>query len=86
MIDWLGGQRWVWVAAGDLQAAHKLRVAANGAGGNATLFVADPSHSKSAIAVFDPLKPPLDTIHYRLKAEFDPANIFGRNRLFPEGR
>ena len=83
-IDWLGGQRWVWAVSGDLQAAQKLRVAANAAGGSATLFVAANATSKNAIAVFDPLKPPLDKIHHRLKAEFDPANIFGRNRLFPE--
>ena len=84
MIDWLGGQRWVWAPAGDGQRAQKLRAAANAAGGNATLFVAAHADSKKSIAVFDPLKPPLDTIHHRLKAEFDPANIFGRNRLFPD--
>ncbi len=83
MIDWLGGQRWAWAAAGDLQAAQQLRATANAVGGNATLFVAADAKSKNAIAVFDPLKPPLNTIHHRLKAEFDPANIFGRNRLFP---
>ena len=85
MIDWLGGQRWVWAMAGDLQAAQKLRAAANAAGGNATLFLAAHARSKSEIGVFDPLKPPLDAIHHRLKAEFDPSNIFGRNRLFPSG-
>ena len=84
MIDWLGGQRWVWAPAGDLQRAQKLRAAANAAGGNATLFVAAHTDSKKSIAVFDPLKPPLDTIHHRLKAEFDPANIFGRHRLFSD--
>ncbi len=82
MIDWLGGQRWVWAPAGDGASAQKLRTAANAAGGNATLFVAVHADSKKSIAVFDPLKPPLDTIHHRLKAEFDPANIFGRNRMF----
>ena len=82
MIDWLGGQRWVWAAAGDVGSAQKLRAAANAAGGNATLFVAAPTDSKQSIAVFDPLKPPLDMIHQRLKAEFDPANIFGRHRLY----
>ena len=82
MIDWLGGQRWVWAPAGDVQRAQNLRAAANAAGGNATLFVAANADSKQSIPVFDPLKPPLDAIHHRLKAEFDPANIFGRNRLY----
>ena len=86
MIDWLGGQRWVWAVAGDAKAAQKLRALATAVGGNATLFVAAKVTSKDAIAGFDPLKPPLDTIHHRLKAEFDPANIFGRNRLFPDAR
>jgi glycolate oxidase FAD binding subunit len=83
MIDWLGGQRWVWAPSGDGASAQKLRAVANAAGGNATLFVAAQAGSKKSIAVFDPLKPPLDAIHYRLKAEFDPANLFGRNRLYP---
>ena len=84
MIDWLGGQRWVWAPAGDVQRAQGLRAAANAKGGNATLFVAAKADSKKQIAVFDPLTQPLDAIHRRLKAEFDPANIFGRNRLFPD--
>ena len=83
MIDWLGGQRWVWAPAGDLQRAQKLRAAANAAGGSATLFVSAHADLRNSNGVFDPLKSPLDTIHRRLKAEFDPANIFGRNRLFP---
>ncbi len=86
MIDWLGGQRWVWAPADDGASARKLRATANAAGGSATLFVVAQADSKKSIAVFDPLKPPLDKIHQRLKAEFDPANIFGRNRLFPEAR
>lgn len=83
MIDWLGAQRWVWSPAGDGQTAQKLRAATNAVSGSATLFVAAQAASKNAIAVFDPLKPPLDAIHHRLKSEFDPANIFGRGRLFP---
>ena len=83
MIDWLGGQRWVWAPAGDAQMAQQLRARAKAAGGSATLFVAAHAGARKSIAVFDPLKPPLNKIHQRLKAEFDPANIFGRNRLFP---
>ena len=83
LIDWLGGQRWVWSASDDVPTAQKLRAAANAVGGSATLFVAAHADSKKSITVFDPLKPPLDAIHHRLKAEFDPANIFGRSRLFP---
>ena len=81
MIDWLGGQRWVWAPAGDAQMAQQLRARAKAAGGSATLFAAAQAHTKKSTAVFDPLMPPLDKIHQRLKAEFDPANIFGRNRL-----
>ena len=81
MIDWLGGQRWVWAPAGDVQMAQQLRARAKAAGGSATLFAAAQAHTKKSLAVFDPLMPPLDKIHQRLKAEFDPANIFGRNCL-----
>ncbi|MEN9378302.1 MAG: hypothetical protein RL710_3459, partial [Pseudomonadota bacterium] len=28
--------------------------------------------------------PPIDRIHEQLKAEFDPAGIFNRGRLYPQ--
>jgi glycolate oxidase FAD binding subunit len=34
--------------------------------------------------VFTPLAAPIATIHRRLKAEFDPAGIFNRGRMYPE--
>jgi len=81
MIDWLGGQRWVWADAGDAQAAQRLRAVAAAAGGHATLFVAGQPALTGATARFDPIKPPLDRIHRELKREFDPAGIFNPGRL-----
>jgi glycolate oxidase FAD binding subunit len=81
MIDWLGGQRWLWAARGDAPAAQRIRSAAQAVNGNATLFIAAHAHSAGSIGRFDTLKPPLDRIHRQLKAEFDPAGIFNPGRL-----
>jgi glycolate oxidase FAD binding subunit len=82
LIEWHGGLRWLWAPA---NAADQLRAVAKKVGGNATLFIADYACLSVVSATFDRfpgLVPPLDTIHLRLKAEFDPANIFNRGRLF----
>ena len=82
LIEWHGGLRWLWAP---LQAGRNIRDLATLANGSATLFITNSSISTGAndtFSPYDPLKPPLDTIHRRLKAEFDPAAIFNRNRLF----
>ena len=81
MIDWLGGQRWLWTQAGDAQAAQRIRLAAHSAQGSATLFIAAYANKERATGRFDTLKSPLDRIHRQLKAEFDPAGIFNPGRL-----
>jgi glycolate oxidase FAD binding subunit len=80
-IEWHGGQRWLWAP---WSAQAQLRQAAAEAGGNATVFIAAHANSTGARGRFNPLKPPLDQIHQRLKAEFDPAGIFNRGRLYQE--
>lgn len=78
LVEWHGAQRWVWAPA---EQAVAIRAAAQAAGGHATLFrpaaEADRSHG-----VFTPLTGPLADVHRRLKAEFDPAGIFGPGRLY----
>ena len=81
LVEWHGGQRWLWAP---LSAQTQLRQAAANVGGTATLFIAARASSTAASGRFNSLKPPLDQIHQRLKAEFDPANIFNRGRLYPE--
>lgn len=81
LLEWHGGQRWLWAP---LAAQTQLRQAATEVGGTATLFIAPYVGDTGAAARFSPLKPPLDRIHQRLKAEFDPAGIFNRGRLYPE--
>ena len=75
LLEWNGGQRWVWSDAP--AAALRERVAA--AGGHATQF-----RGGDRSACFQPLPPALAAIHQRLKAEFDPAGIFNPGRLYPE--
>ncbi|HAL37517.1 MAG TPA: glycolate oxidase subunit GlcE [Polaromonas sp.] len=81
LIEWHGGQRWLWAPR---SAQTQVRQAATDVGGTATLFIASCVDSTGARGRFHPLKSPLDRIHQRLKAEFDPAGIFNRGRLYPE--
>ncbi len=82
MIDWLGGQRWLFTLAAErVQAARRIRAAAQAVGGNTTLFIANYVDNMPAISRFDAQRPPLDKIHRQLKAEFDPAGIFNPGRL-----
>ena len=84
LVEWHGGLRWLWAP---LDAAASVREAATQAGGNATVFISNYAHSTRARGQFDAfsaLDAPLDGIHRRLKAEFDPARIFNRGRLFAD--
>jgi len=80
LVEWHGGQRWLWAPE---SAAVQLRQAADTAGGSATIFIADNSIKTRARVRFSPLKPAIEQIHRRLKAEFDPAGIFNAGRMFP---
>jgi glycolate oxidase FAD binding subunit len=83
LVEWHGGLRW---CQAPLDAAPELREAARRAGGNATVFIATYAISTRADGIFsfqEPFKTPLDAIHRRLKAEFDPVGIFNRGRLIP---
>ncbi len=75
LIEWGGGQRWVFSDA----PPARLRALAARAGGHATAFRGAIERSES----FAPLSAPLERIHRNLKAAFDPAGIFNRGRLYP---
>lgn len=73
LIEWRGGQRWVWSTA----SAATMRACATAAGGHATAF-----RNGDGTDVFHPLSPALEQIHRRLKDEFDPARLFNPGRMF----
>lgn len=81
LIEWHGGLRWLWAP---LSSQAQLRQAATDVGGNAMLFRAPDQDKTGAAARFHPLTPVLAQIHQRLKAEFDPAGIFNRGRMYPD--
>lgn len=94
LVEWHGAQRWLWAPT---DAAHVLREAAAQAGGHATLFIAPSSYKASTAGTINshiaapeslqrvaPLPEPLARIHRQLKAEFDPAGIFNRGRLWAD--
>ncbi|MFO1427458.1 MAG: glycolate oxidase subunit GlcE [Steroidobacteraceae bacterium] len=76
LIEWGGALRWLRT---QLPAAA-VRARAAELGGHATLF----RGADRTAATFTPLAPPLAAIHQRLKAEFDPAGIFNRGRMYAE--
>jgi glycolate oxidase FAD binding subunit len=75
LIEWNGGQRWLRSDA----PVEQVRARAAALGGHATLF-----RGGARREVFAPLAPPIAAIHRRLKAEFDPAGIFNRGRMYPD--
>ena len=82
LVEWHGGLRWLWAP---LDAAASVREAATRAGENATIFISNyecPTRATAQFYAFSALNSPLDAIHHRLKAEFDPMGIFNRGRLF----
>ena len=68
LVEWGGAQRWLHTDA----SADQVFAAASKVGGHATLFRGHDGHG----TVFQPLAAPLLALHKRLKASFDPANIF----------
>lgn len=77
LVEWHGGQRWLWAPA---SATEQLRQAATAAGGSASVFIA--SGCTGAKNCFSPLTPAIEQIHRRLKAEFDPAGILNPGRMY----
>lgn len=79
LVEWHGAQRWLWASADQ---AVAIRLAAQAAGGHATLF-RPAAEADRQQGVFTPLAGPVADVHRRLKTEFDPAGIFGPGRLYP---
>lgn len=79
LIEWGGAQRWMRTEA----SAASVRAHAQQVGGHATLFRGGSAEQRAG-GVFMPLAAPIAAIHRRLKAEFDPAGIFNRGRMYPE--
>jgi glycolate oxidase FAD binding subunit len=75
LIEWGGAQR--WLRGGE---AGRVRAAAAAAGGHATLF----RGGDKGDGVFQPLSPPLHTLHRRLKDAFDPRRVFNPGRLYAD--
>lgn len=74
LLEWHGAQRWLRLPP---TWAPRVREAAARVGGHATLF----RGGDGSVPVFTPLPEPLARIHRQLKAEFDPAGIFGQGRM-----
>jgi glycolate oxidase FAD binding subunit len=77
LIEWGGAQRWLR-ADGDAATAERIRSTVTACGGHATLF----RGGEKRVGVFQPLAPAIAKIHERLKAGFDPANIFNPGRMY----
>ena len=81
LIEWGGAQRWLKIgpeSAADAAMAHNIRRAVAATGGHATLF----RGGDKALGVFQPLAPGVARIHARLKAAFDPSQVFNPGRMY----
>jgi len=76
LIEWGGAQRWLRAAA-DADSARRIRATVSACGGHATLF----RGGDKGVGVFQPLAPAIARIHARLKAGFDPAQVFNPGRM-----
>jgi glycolate oxidase FAD binding subunit len=76
LLDWGGAQR--WLSSEEDVASIRRRVQL--VGGHVTVFRGGEQTGET----FQPLSAPLLTTHQRLKASFDPKNIFNRGRLYPD--
>ncbi len=76
LVEWHGGQRWLWAPA-HAAAAQELREAAAQGGGHATLFRA-PANGSGHIARETPASAATSTIEQRLLQAFDPAGVFSQ--------
>ena len=74
LIEWGGAQRWLKGGG----SAHDIRAAVTAVGGHATLF----RGGDKSVGVFQPLAPAVAKIHQRLKAAFDPSNLFNPGRMY----
>jgi glycolate oxidase FAD binding subunit len=79
LIEWGGALRWLRSEA----SPDEIRLHAAALGGHATLFRGGSPQVREAGA-FTPLAVPIARMHQRLKAEFDPAGIFNRGRMYAE--
>jgi glycolate oxidase FAD binding subunit len=76
LLDWGGAQRWFYSNEDISAIRHRVEQA----GGHVTVFRSDDNVAEK----FQPLPAPMLAIHQRLKAGFDPKNIFNRGRMYAE--
>jgi glycolate oxidase FAD binding subunit len=77
LIEWGGAQRWLRAGLEEASAQDIRRTVA-AVGGHATLF----RGGDKGVGVFHPLAPGVAKINQRMKAAFDPSNIFNPGRMY----
>lgn len=80
IYDWGGGLIWLALPPSPDGGAAFVHARAVAAGGHAMLFRA-PASLRSTVAVFAPLAEGLAALNRRVKAGFDPHDLFNRGRL-----
>ncbi|WP_406873670.1 glycolate oxidase subunit GlcE [Aminobacter sp. P9b] len=79
--DWQGGL--VWLRMEGEPEADLLRMLIRKFGGGHATLVRAPAAWRAAVPVFEPQPAALAALSARLKAEFDPKNIFNPGRMVP---
>jgi glycolate oxidase FAD binding subunit len=81
LYDWGGGLVWLAGGEGEDAGAAVVRAAVAAVGGHATLVRA-PRDVRAAVAVFQPLDPPLMALTRQLKQAFDPVGVLNPGRMY----
>jgi glycolate oxidase FAD binding subunit len=79
LVEWHGGLRWLWAP---VEAGAQLQALAHAHGGNATVFIAQPTDFTRATGRFSINDSAQMAIQQRLKRSLDPKGIFNPQRLF----
>lgn len=77
LVEWHGGQRWLWAPASE---AATIRRVAAAAGGHALLWRA-PADGAPGVPRFDTPSPVIAALSRRLREAFDPAGVFNPGRM-----
>jgi glycolate oxidase FAD binding subunit len=81
LVEWHGALRWLWAP---VQAEAQVQVAAQQAGGSASIFVAARADEISAKATTTAKNTAQAAISQRLKESFDPQGIFNPARMLAQ--
>ena len=81
LVEWHGGQRWLWAPC-DAATAASMHALAASVGGHAMLWQLPAQEAAQDCTRHAPLPDVLQRIHHQLKQAFDPHGVFAGGQPF----